>query len=495
MIDSNIKNNLNKIKQLFNADKNVDFCIREFKVTFKNEVSDAFLIYYDGLSSQDYLNRDIMTSLLFCKEHDTTSVSKQDILYKQILSVAPLSIINDYQSVGERVSFGECAIFVDGCNCCFLADIKGWDNRGVSSPTQEISLSGPQEAFSESLMTNLALVRKILKNPNVTALNIPVGNTNKIPCALMYINGITNEKIINEVKRRLKNIDTEYIFSSSDIEMMIEDSTYFPMTRILKTERPDRVAAMLSDGKVAVILQGSPFALILPTTTSDLIEATEDNYVRVPEANLMRFIRLFGMTISVLLPALFVAIMLYHPEIIPTDLLVSISATREKVPFPLIVELILMELSFELIKEASIRVPNPIGSTLGIIGGLILGQAAVEAAIVSPLLIIIVSIGGIGAFSTPTLSLSRSLSVMKFVYIFSAYLFGLLGLTASILLTFASLASSKTFGVPFLTGVITSSRSTESIFVKPIWKKEKRPIELNSKDKRKQPHISRKWLK
>lgn len=495
MIDTNIENNKNTIKQLFNADKNVDFSLREFRVNFKNEVSDAFLIYYDGLSSQDFLNRDIMKSLLYCREFDTNNVTKKDIIHKQIISVAPLSIVEDYKQIGEKVSFGECAIFVDGCDCCFIADIKGWDNRGVSTPTQEISLSGPQEAFSESIMTNLALVRKILKNPDVTALNIPVGNTNKIPCALMYIDGITNEKIVDEVKRRIKSIDTEYIFSSSDVEMMIEDSTYFPMTRTLKTERPDRVAAMLADGKVAIIVQGSPFALILPTTTSDLIEATEDNYVRVPEANLMRFIRIFGMTISVLLPALFISIMLYHPEIIPTDLLVSISATREKVPFPLVVELILMEISFELIKEASTRVPNPIGSTLGIIGGLILGQAAVEAAIVSPLLIIIVSIGGIGAFSTPTLSLSRSLSVMKFIYIFVAYFFGLLGLTASILITFASLASSKTFGVPFLTGMISSSNSSESVYVKPIWKKEKRPIELDPKDKRKQPHISRKWLK
>ena len=209
----------------------------------------------------------------------------------------------------------------------------------------------------------------------------------------------------------------------------------------------------------------------------------------------MRLVRIFGMSLSILLPALFIAVMLYHQAILPTDLLIAISASREKVPFPLIVELILMEISFELIKEASVRVPNPIGSTLGIIGGLILGQAAVEASIVSPILIIIVSIGGIGAFSTPTLSLSRSLSVLKFVYIAAAYLFGIVGLVAAIMITLSGLAATKTFGFPFLSDFGINVRSSESLLVKPIWKKERRPAELKTKDNIKQPHISRKWKK
>ncbi len=493
VIYSDIKKNKNKIKQMFSMDKNVDFNLREFKIEFKDHISDAFLIYYDGMSSQNYLNRDIMRSLLTCRAYDTVSTPKKDIITERIISVAPLSVADDYEFVGERVSFGECGIFVDGCDCCFIADIKGWDARGVDAPTQEVSLVGPQEAFNESIMTNIALIRKILKNPKVTATNIPVGKTNKIPCAVMYIDGIANDEIVNEVQRRLKGIDTEYIFSSSDVEMMIEDWAYFPMTRTLKTERPDRAASMLVEGKVVIVVQGSPFVLIVPTTTMDLIEATEDNYVRVPEANMMRIVRLFGMSISVLLPALFVAVMLYHREVLPTDLLVSISASRESVPFPLVLELVLMEISFELIKEASVRVPNPIGSTLGIIGGLILGQAAVEAGIVSPLLIIVVSIGGIGAFSTPTIPLSRSLGILKFIYIFSAYFFGVIGLALAILVTLASLSTTKTFGIPFLSGYTTGRRSAESILVKPIWKKERRAPELKAKDDVKQPHISRKW--
>lgn len=493
MTESNIKISKERVKQLFDADNNIDFNLREFKINFKDKTLDAFLIYYDGMSSQTYLNRDIMRSLMTCREYSLSCAPADEIIERQILSVAPVSLTDSLEYIGERVSYGECAIFVDGCSRAFIADIKGWDSRGVDSPTQEVSLSGPQEAFNESIMTNLALVRKILKDPRVTATNIPVGRTSKTPCVVLYINGITNTKIVDEVKRRLGGIDTDYIYSSSDIEMLIEDSTYFPLTRTLKTERPDRVASMLADGKVAVIVQGSPFAIILPTTSSDLIEATEDNYVRVPEANLMRFIRIFGMALSVLLPASFLTVMLYHPEILPTDLLVTIAASRENVPFSLGLELLLVEISFELIKEASVRVPNPIGSTLGIIGGLILGSAAVEAGVVSPLLIIIVSVGGIGAFATPTLSLSRSLSVMKFIYIAAAYFLGMLGLVATVMITLASLASTKTFGVPFLTNPFSGSRTDNSVYVRPIWKKEKRPHDLLPKIPRKQPKISRKW--
>ncbi len=493
MINSSLSVNAERVKQLFSADKNIDFNLREFSINFKNETRGAFLIYYDGMSSQTFLNRDVMRSLLTCREYDCLENPAEDIILKQILSVAPVSKSESLEYIGERVSYGECAIFVDGCECAFIADIKGWDSRGVDTPMQEISLSGPQEAFNESIMTNLALVRKILKDPHVTATNIPVGRTSKTPCAVLSIDGITNTEIVDEVTRRLNGIETEYIYSSSDVEMMIEDSTYFPLTRTLKTERPDRVASMLADGKVAIIVQGSPFAIILPTTTADLIEATEDNYVRVPEANLMRFVRIIGMSLSVLLPGLFLAIMLYHPEILPTDLLVTIAASRENVPFTLALELLLMEISFELIKEASIRVPNPIGSTLGIIGGLILGSAAVEAGIASPILIIIVSIGGIGAFATPTLPLSRSLSVIKFIYIAAAYLLGMLGLTAAVTITLAALASTKTFGVPFLTNPFADTRASNSLYVKPIWKKEDRPLDLHPENTKKQPHYSRRW--
>ncbi len=496
-VDKNLEVNRAIINELFSTSINFDFVLRDFEITFDDDTHPAFLVFFDGLVNKTFINRDILKGLVQYGGKKPQDECLNDAIFKKLITLAPLSTDTDFASISDKITFGNCLIFVDGCNCAFAADVKGWGTRGVNQPIREASLSGPQEAFNEVIMNNLALIRKILKDPNLIAENIPVGTKSHTPCALLYIKGITNEELVSEIRNRLKMIDTEYIFSSGDIEMLIENKTFYPITHTLKTERPDRAAAMLSDGKVIVIVQGSPFVLVLPTTATDLIEASEDNYVRVPEANFMRLVRLSGIALSLLLPGLFIAIMLYHHEILPTDLLLAIEASREVVPFPLVIELILMELAFELIKEASIRVPSPVGATLGIIGGLILGQAAVEANIVSPISIIIVSIAGLGTFATPSVALSRSISLMRFLFIAFASLAGLLGIVCTYIISASILSVSSTFGVPFLSPITprNGDSSADSVLVKPIWKKERRPKNLQTQNPIKQPHISRKWTK
>ncbi len=483
-----LKENYDFLRDAFDANKNFDIVFRPFKVNFGGKFIDAFLIFYDGLSNKEYVNRDLLSPLMSGSfEVNRPQESLEDAIHQCIISQAPNSKNTEMKNIIELVGFGNCAVFVDGCNCAFVADIKGWGARSIGTPLTEAVLSGPQEAFCETVMTNIALVRKILKDPNLIAENIPVGTISKTPCALMYINGITNEKLVETARNRLKSIDTEYIFSSADIEMFIEESTIFPLPQLLKTERPDRVAAQLSDGKVAILVQGSPFVLILPASASDLAEASEDNYVRIAEANFMRFVRLIGCFLAMFLPGIFVSIVLYHHESIPTDLLFAIEASREQMPFPIVLELVIMLLSFELIKEASIRVPDPIGSTLGIVGGLILGQSAVSANIASPLLIIIVSLSALGAFAAPSASVSRALSVLQFWFILFGTLAGFLGLAFAAFTLVIYLASGSSFGVPYL------SSSVNPFFVNPIWRREKRPQSLAPQSLRKQPHISRKW--
>ena len=495
-ITKNIKDSRRYITERFCVPLNFDFIIRDFKVRFKDGCADGFLCFYDGMSNSTFINRDIMRGLLQSGVPETLSAPRERVVYEMMTPFGAMTTVQDFAEAEEAVTFGNCLIFVDGCECCFAADVKDWGGRGVGEPIQEASLSGPQEAFNEVVMTNLALIRKIMKTPDLVAENIKVGSESNTPCVMLYLEGVTNSGLVDEVRRRLNGIDTSFVFSAGDIEMLIEDKTFFPMTHTLKTERPDRAAAMLSEGKIVVIVHGSPFVLVLPSTITDLIEASEDNYVRVPEANFMRLIRLAGMALSLLLPGLFVAVMLYHHEMIPTDLLIAIEASREKVPFPLAAELILMELAFELIKEASVRVPSPVGSTLGIIGGLILGQAAVDANIVSPILIIIVSVAGLGSFATPSVSLSRSISLMRFIFIFFGAAAGLLGIICALFILLGPLSASETFGVPFLSPIAPKNGESVwgSLLVKPIWKKERRPRELHTKNPVKQPHISRKWL-
>ena len=412
-----------------------------------------------------------------------------------MITQAPNDRQTEMKTIIELVEFGNCAVFVDGCGCAFVADVKGWSGRDVGKPITEAVLSGPQEAFNEKVMTNIGLVRKILKDANLIAEKISVGSKSKTPCALMYINGITNKSLVAEVRRRLSEIETEYIFSSSDVEMFIEESAAFPLPQILKTERPDRAASMLADGKVAVIVQGSPFVLILPATAADLVEASEDSYVRVTEANFMKLVRIAGILLALFLPGCFIAAALYQHESIPTDLLFAIEATREQMPFPLVLELVIMILAFELIKEASIRVPDPIGSTLGIVGGLILGQSAVSANIASPLLIIIVSIAALGSFAAPSQPLSRAISVLQFVFVFLGAIAGFLGIALGIYAALIYLSSETSAGVPFLSPVTPKDGNPArfSLFIRPMWKRERRPENLKPQDEDKQPPISRKW--
>lgn len=489
--------NLSFINDAFSYPQNFDFVIRKFRIKLPKGYTEAFLIFYDGLVNVNYINRDIMRSLMTVGGENDLEEPVSDIIYKQLMTQGPLDRVEDMKSVIEQVAFGCCAIFADGAECAFVADVKDWNGRGVGKPVTEAVLSGPQEAFNEVVMTNIGLVRKILKDPNLVAENIPVGSRSRTPCALMYLNGTANTSLIDEARRRLEGINTEYIFSSADIEMFIENSPFFPLPQIVRTERPDRAAAMLADGKAVIIVQGSPFALVLPGTAIDLVEAAEDNYVRVIEANFMRFVRLAGIFLSVFLPAVFISSVLYHHDTIPTDLLFAIAETREQMPFPVTLELLFMMLAFELIKEASVRIPDPIGSTLGIVGGLILGQAATEAGIASPLLIIIVSIAGLGAFAVPSLSLSRALSVIQLVFVLLAALGGSLGIAFAVFLSVVYLSSQRSAGVPFLSPFAPMSRGAvgNALFVRPVWKREKRPEALKPQKKNKQPPISMEWRK
>ena len=485
-VSSTLAENLSFIEDAFETSKNFDLILRKFKVRLSDSFADAFLIFYDGLANKEYVNRDILKPLMQ-QGIDKIHGSLADTIYQSLLTQAPNTMQSDMRAIIEAVGFGNCAVFVDGCSCAFGADIKCWSSRSVGRPVAEAVLTGPQEAFCEAVMPNIALVRKILKDPNLIAENITVGTKSKTPCALMYINGITNKSLVAEARRRLEEIQVEYIFSSTDIEMLMEESTIFPLPQLLKTERPDRAAAMLSDGKVVIMVQGSPFVLVLPATARDLAETAEDNYVRTSEANFMKLIRILGCSLALLLPGCFLSIVLYHHESIPTDLLLAIEASRKQMPFPITMELVIMILAFELIKEASIRVPDPIGSTLGIVGGLILGQSAVSANIASPLLIIIVSISALGAFAAPSASISRALSVLQFVFIFLGALAGFLGIALGIFTGIIYLASTHSFGVPYL------SADGGGITVPPIWKRETRPHSLHPQSRHKQPHISRKW--
>ncbi len=498
-ISKKLSENLEYIKSRFSIPDNGDVILREFDIIVKDKSIPAFLFFYDRMVDRKVIDDDIMAPLMLLSNLDIKSDEKDiaEYIRKHLLPHNQIKETKRYRQVIDEVNFGGCGIFVEGIDTAFTADVKGWEHRTVGRPNTEILIRGPQEGFTEILRVNTALIRKRMKDEDVIAESVEIGERSKTPCSMMYVKDIANESLVSEVRRRLKSIKIDYLNDSGELEQFIEDNPFMPSPQMVATERPDRVASMLAEGKVAIIVHGSPFALVLPTTYHELTHSPEDSYMRFPYANLMRIIRIFAMLLSLLLPGIYIAITNFHQEMIPTDLLIAIEASREKVPFPSLVEILVMEISFELIREAGIRIPGPIGPTLGIIGGLILGQAAVAANIVSPILIIVVAVTGIGSFAFPNYSMSFAYRLLRFFYIFLGVSAGFLGISTGIFLHGMWVVSAKSFGVPFMAPFApkTYGGISDALLKGPIWVQEKRPDYLNTKDKERQTEISREWTK
>lgn len=285
------------------------------------------------------------------------------------------------------------------------------------------------------------------------------------------------------------------LFRLGQLEQLIQDNGNIAFPQVIATERSDKAANHILEGRVVVIVNGSPYVLIMPGVFLDFLSSPEDMNLKHQFSNLLKIVRIFSTIITLLLPGLYIAIINYHTELLPTELLFTIAAARNTVPFPTILEILIMEVSFELLREAGLRVPTPFGSTIGIIGALILGEAAVSANLVSPILIIIVAITGICSFSIPDFSLSFSFRVFRFLYIILGYLCGLLGIASGLFIQIGILANLNSFGVPYLSSYSPNifSNSVSSYFIRPIWKRERRPNFLNTKKTFAEEKISMKW--
>ncbi|NLC68603.1 MAG: spore germination protein, partial [Clostridiaceae bacterium] len=498
-ISKKLEKNLEYMKKVYSIPINSDIIIREFSIAVKDKLVEAFAIYIDGLIDKKTVNESILKPLMLLSTYDSKINNKSivDYVKDHLLPQAQVKETRIYEDVIDEVNFGGCGIFVDGADVAFVADVKGWEHRNVERPNIELIIRGPQEGFTEVLQTNTALVRKIIKDNNLVVESITIGKKSKTPCHMLYIKDIVNDSLVNQVRKRLKSIKVDYIIDSGELEQYLEDNTYLSVPQVIDTERPDKVAMFLEEGKVGILMNGTPIALVVPANIVELIKSPEDAYIRYPYSNFLRIIRLLGMIVTLLLPGLYIAITNYHHEMIPTELMFAIEAAREKVPFPSIIELLILEVSFELIREAGIRVPGPIGPTLGIIGALILGQAAVAANIVSPILIIIVAVAGIGSFAVPTFSFGFGIRISRFFYIVLGAMAGFLGIATGLFINGLWLAAAKSFGVPFLVPFAPMVGKAEYDFIirKAIWKQEWRPDYLNVKRRKSQSHISRGWTK
>ncbi|GFZ31074.1 spore germination protein [Clostridium zeae] len=491
-ITTSIEDNIKFINSKFNAPVNKDIIIRRFLIADKYM---AFIAYLDGVVDKQLVNDFILRPLLNVNEFKQKEQQCQlEYILESILETNKAQKLNKPKEVINEILLGNTVLYINECNFYVTNETKGFPARGVEKPAIEGTVTGAQEAFNESLRVNISLIRKIIKNENLTTEFLSMGERNKNQCAIMYLNGLANPAIVDEVKRRIASIETDYNAGDGMLEQFIEDSPFSIVPTILTTERPDRAASHIVEGRIAIICEDTPFAKIVPINIMSLIHSPEDAFMRFPYGTLLRFVRLIGIFIATLLPSLYVAMTNFHQEMIPTDLLIAIVKAKENVPFPTIVEVILMEFSFELIREAGIRIPGIIGNTLGIIGALILGQAAVQANIVSPVLIIIVAITGLGNFAIPSFSLGLSIRVVRFGFVVFGALLGFYGITCFLMLVGIHLVSIKSFGVPLSVPVSPKvSKSKDYVIRYPIWQQEERPDAINPLDSKRQPKVSRKW--
>lgn len=490
----NFKKDIDTLKKEISQGVSGDIKMREFTIRISNKDVKTIMFFIDGLVNKQLINDFLLTPLMLkSREIEINS-------YRAISEfLIPQSETKETNLLGELtfdINFGSVILLVDGAKTAFSIDVKGWNHRGIESPQTERIIRGPNDSFSEQLRENTALIRHLIRNKSLVSEEFKVGTISQTPLSIMYIKNITNDSLVEETKRRIENIDIDYIFAAAEVEQLIEDKSVTTLPQTLSTERPDRAARALLDGRIVIIVDGSPFVLILPTTIFELNESAEDNYLRFPYVNMIKTIRIIAFLLSLLLPGLYIAVVSYHAELLPTGILMSIVSSREPVPFPSIVEIIVMEISLEIIREASIRVPEASGSTLSIVGALILGQAAVSAGIVSPILIIIVSITAIGSFATPNYYLGLSARILRFVYIFLGQIAGFLGITAGIFINILLWTNTNSMGVPMGSpfAPITKEGTPSALFFPPAWKQEHRDDFVNSKRKLRQAHISRKWI-
>lgn len=499
---TSIEKNLEFMQSKFNALISSDVVIRNFSLICNNTEFKAFLIYIDGMTDPISINHFVLKPLMFRNKNNTLEIYPSNandlsaFIYQSILPNNNVTAETDFKKLISDINSGNCALFVDTLNVAFDIDAKGFKQRSIDRPQIENVIKGPQEAFVENIRTNTSLLRRLVNNQNLIIENIEVGNLSKTKCALCYMQNIANGDLIAEAKFRLNNLSIDSLISSGELEQLIQDSSSAGIPQILSTERPDKCVKAMYQGRAIVLVNGNPYALIIPSVMIDFLASPEDSNLIPLFANFLKLIRIIALVITLLLPGMYIAVTNFHQELFPTELLFSILVARENVPFPIIFELLLMEFSFELIREGGIRTPSAIGSTLGIVGALILGDAAVAANIVSPILIIVVAITGLASFVIPNFSFGFHLRVYRFIFTLLGYIAGFLGIGIGIYIYLATICSLKSFGVAYFSPISPNiSGFSLKYFVPSFWKQEYRNDFLAPKKQVSQDKYSMKWKK
>lgn len=476
-IFSTVDENISSIKQAFSNTE--DLVVKELKA----ETVHGVMIYIETMVDKEKIQKYIVKD---CLAANLETI--QNVLH------STFQASTDLNEVEDALLEGYCVLCLHGFEQLYIAEVSISEERSITEPENEKVVQGSHDGFIENLSTNLHLLRRAMKSSNLCTRYFSVGAQVKSKVALVYMNNLANEEVVREFDRRLKSIEMDHVLSIGFLEGLIEDSTISPFPQILNTERVDRVVGHLNEGRVAVIMEGNPTALLLPVTFFAFYQSPDDYNSRWLIGTFIRFIRHASFLISILLPAFYIAIIAFHFEVLPDELVFPVGSSIDKIPFPPLIEALIMELTIELIREAGIRLPSRIGQTIGIVGGLVIGDAIVQAGLISTTMIVVVALTAISSFCVPSHGMSDAVRLLRFPFMFLAATFGFVGIVLGYIVLLAHLCKLESFGTPYFAPFAPFRlKDMKDTFMRlPIWTFNTRPLDSHPKYMKQQAN-SRGW--
>lgn len=458
--------NIAEIQKIFS--ETPDLIVKNFVI--KQTKCQASLVYLSGLTDTKTIHNHVLSPLLF-------EANKEDKDFKIHVSIGGVKENNSWQDIESAILQGNSVLFIDKQNKASIFDTQGWPQRGIEDSTNESSLRGEHVSFSETGSTNIALIRRHIPNRELKMKEMTVGARGNMKLTIMYLADVANPEVLKELVDRINKLDVDSILNAASLAEYIEDNPYSPFPQLFLTERPDFAAAEILQGRIVTVVDRSPNVLIGPATFETFFKSMDDYSARWIITSFIRIMRYFGFFAAIFLPATYIAIIAFHFEIVPLKLLLSIAVSRERVPFPPFIEAIIMEITLEMLREAGIRLPVKIGQTVGIVGGIVIGQAAVAAGIVSNIMVIVVALTAIASFIIPNYDMGASIRMLRFPMMIAAAVFGFVGLTVGLMTLIAHFIALKSLGTPYGSPIAPLRfPDWKDLFIRfPAWSIVKRP--------------------
>ena len=479
-ISTDLAQNISYVKQTFTNSSDIEY--REFYVGVNQEIA-AFTVAVNALYDKQLVNNDLIRPLMSTDFQRAKGLDRISYLKNSIITISRLQERSLYTDAFRDLLSGDMLLFLDGYDQAIVLDTKKYTTRAVEEPQSESVVRGPREGFIEDLPTNLSLIRRRIINPKLKIEQMVLGKISQTDVAIVYLDGVTNPELITEVKARLQRINIDGLLDSGFVEELIEDTPFSIFPTIAYTEKPQVVVSRISLGRVAILVDGSPVALTVPHLFAEALHSTEDYNSRPYLATFIRVVRFSALFLTTFVPALYVAAVLFHNELIPTELMINIAAARETVPFPLFLEVIIFTMGFEFLKEAGIRMPKHVGQAVSIVGALILGEAAVNAGFAAAPTVIIIAVTSISGLMLP--HFDELITVLRIVFLLAASFLGIYGMMLAFTVLLFHLAGTRSFGVPYMSPWFPLSIEGLGDFLLrfPLWAQKKRPNIFRSPNK------------